>query len=97
MTAIWSALVVLLLLAPFGGVGITQTPGDAEIVASPRGPAASLAKPRVEHELPPVLAVAPPVVIEAPFVVSANRASATPVAILASDRHPSAGPRDPPA
>lgn len=37
MRIAWSALIVLVLLAPFGRVGITATPHDAEVVTAPRG------------------------------------------------------------
>ncbi|MGE0402223.1 MAG: hypothetical protein AB7T06_36310 [Kofleriaceae bacterium] len=96
MRTIWSALVVLVLLAPFGGVGITATPIDAQIVATPRGAATALAASRVEHELPPVVTTSP-VVVDAPAVVArCARTSSAPVAILASEHHSSASPRDPP-
>jgi len=36
MRIAWSALIVLVLLAPFGRVGITATPLDAEMVTAPR-------------------------------------------------------------
>jgi hypothetical protein len=40
MRVAWAALVVLVLLAPFGRVGITATPLDADVVTAPRSPGA---------------------------------------------------------
>jgi hypothetical protein len=95
MRSIWSALVVLVLLAPFGAVGITATPLDAEIVTAPRGPAASLEKPRIV-ECVPVLVVAP--VCPVPQrVVLRHAVVSSPTSQIVTDRHPPAGPRDPPA
>jgi hypothetical protein len=96
MRTIWSALVVLVLLAPLGGVGITTTPVEAEIVASPRGPAASVAKLRIDSEHPPVLAVVPVGLVAARVPVRRTRILATPSPLLVSERYSSAGPRDPP-
>jgi hypothetical protein len=96
MRAIWSALIVLVLLAPFGGVGITTTPVEAEIVASPRGPAVTLAKPRIESERPVAVIVAPVVFSSPGLAVRTVRATTSPSPILVIDRYASAGPRAPP-
>jgi hypothetical protein len=78
-------------------VGITSTPLDSEIVASPRGPAAGLSKLRVDTELPPMLVVAPVAPIAPVARVSSGLICATSVAIISIDRHASTGPRAPPA
>lgn len=36
MRVVWSTLIVLVLLAPFGRVGITRTPSDTDVVTMPR-------------------------------------------------------------
>ncbi|GEM_PF-5894494 len=97
MRAIWSALVVLVLLAPFGGVGITTTPIDTEIVASPRGPAASLGKLRLDSELPWSLAVAVVAPSEPRITVRCCRVISSSSPIVTIDRRMATSPRAPPA
>ncbi len=95
MRMVWSVLVVLVLLAPFGSVGITEAPIDAEILAAPRGPAGARATSRI-LQLPPPIMIGSTVVVLPPAVAASTPASAPPVAIVPSDRHPSGSPRDPP-
>ncbi len=96
MRAIWSALVVLVLLAPFGGVGITTTPIDTEIVASPRGPAASIEKLRLDSELPWLFSVAPGAPTEPRITVRCCRVFSGSSAIVTIDRRMTTSPRAPP-
>lgn len=92
MRTIWCTLVVLVLLAPLGAVGITATPSEAEIVTAPRAPASA----RLVHALPPAIVVVPP--RAAPQSGAARRAHVVIVLppVILADGDPSARPRDPP-
>lgn len=96
MRSIWCTLVVLVLLAPLGAVGITATPSEAEIVAAPRAPASSVASARLVRALPPAIVVVPPRV--APRIGAVRRAHVVVVLppVILADGDPSARPRDPP-
>lgn len=96
MRTIWCTLVVLVLLAPLGAVGITATPSEAEIVAAPRAPVSSLASSRLERALPPAVAIVPP--RPQPRIGAARRAHVVVVLppVILADGDPSARPRDPP-
>lgn len=85
---------MLVLLAPFGGVGITTTPVETEIVASPRSPSASLVQVRLDGERQATLA-APPLVT----VRTETECSVAPppsLRVIAVERCAATGSRAPP-
>lgn len=107
MRVAWAALVVLVLLAPFGRVGITATPLDAEVVTAPRGLAAvTCTRPGLAPQpldgaacdgLAAIALVVPPFLIVAPPRAAARIAAVRAPWIASIEASAQAQPRAPPA
>lgn len=106
MRAAWATLIVLVLLAPFGRVGVTASPADGEAITAPRsvrtgaarvvsarpdGEGAAGAVVQVLFALPPVLAY----LADVPRARTADASGAAVVAVAHHVRTP-LGARAPP-